>query len=238
MAWSGPLVVLISKFSASASEILAGAIHDYNRGLIVGDYSTHGKGTVQSLMDLGQQLFRLPNSPAMGALKITMQQFYRPNGDSTQKRGVLADIEWPSLTTHLDVGEADLDYPVAFDRVEPLSYKHFGYVNPAICDQLRQLSQQRVQASKDFQKVVRNIARYKEQKAKKYVTLNEEKFLKERADLNADKEEEKAIEKHSELNNGEIERDYYLDEALAITTDYLHLQNVAKVQPEAVGATN
>ena len=150
MAWSGPLVVLISKFSASASEILAGAIQDYNRGLIVGDYSTHGKGTVQSLMDLGQQLFRLPNSPAMGALKITMQQFYRPNGDSTQKRGVLADIELPSLTTHLDVGEADLDYPVAFDRVEPLSYKHFDYVNPAICDQLRQLSQQRVQASEGF----------------------------------------------------------------------------------------
>ena len=167
-----------------------------------------------------------------------MQQFYRPNGDSTQKRGVLADIEWPSLTTHLDVGEADLDYPVAFDRVEPLSYKHFGYVNPAICDQLRQLSQQRVQASKDFQKVVRNIARYKEQKAKKYVTLNEEKFLKERADLNADKEEEKAIEKHSELNNGEIERDYYLDEALAITTDYLHLKTWRKCSHEAVGARN
>ena len=104
VVWTGPLVVLISKFSASASEILAGAIQDYNRGLIVGDYSTHGKGTVQSLMDLGQQLFRLPNAPAMGALKITMQQFYRPNGDSTQKRGVLADIEWPSLTTHLRRG--------------------------------------------------------------------------------------------------------------------------------------
>ena len=206
MAWSGPLVVLISKFSASASEILAGAIQDYGRGLIVGDHSTHGKGTVQSLMDLGQQLFRTPQCAGHGALKITMQQFYRPNGDSTQKRGVLADIELPSLTTHLDVGEADLDYPVEFDKVEPLDYKHFDYVNPAVCDQLRQLSQQRVQASEKFQKVVRNIARYKEQKAKKYVTLNEEKFLKERAELNADKEEEKAIEKHSELNNGDRAR--------------------------------
>lgn len=238
IAWSGPLVVLISKFSASASEILAGAIQDYGRGLIVGDRSTHGKGTVQSLMDLGQRLFRLPNSPSMGALKITMQQFYRPNGDSTQKRGVLADVELPSLTTHLDVGEADLDYPVAFDKVGSLEYQHFNCVNPVVCDQLRKLSEQRVQSSKDFQREIRNIARYKEQKAKKQVTLNEEKFLKERAELNADKEEEKAIEKHSELNNGKIVRDYYLDEALAIVTDYMNLQHVAKAQGAANGVTN
>ena len=105
VVWSGPLVVLINKFSASASEILAGAIQDYHRGLIVGDHSTHGKGTVQSLMDLGQQLFRhVLNAPPIGALKITMQQFYRPDGDSTQKRGVLADVELPSLTTHLRRG--------------------------------------------------------------------------------------------------------------------------------------
>ncbi|MEN6406676.1 MAG: carboxy terminal-processing peptidase [Thermoguttaceae bacterium] len=234
VAWSGPLVVLISKFSASASEILAGAIQDYGRGLIVGDHSTHGKGTVQSLLDLGQKLVFLPGS--MGALKITMQQFYRPNGDSTQKRGVLSDVELPSLTTHLDVGEADLDYPLEFDKVEPLTYRHFDYVNPAILSQLQQLSQQRVQASDKFQKVVRNIARYKDQKAKKWVTLNEEKFLKERAELNADKEEEKAIETHSELNNGKIERDFYLDEAIAILLDFVRLQDAAKAQGNVAGA--
>jgi carboxyl-terminal processing protease len=239
IAWSGPLVVLISKFSASASEILAGAIQDYGRGLIVGDHSTHGKGTVQSLLDLRDRLFPgYPNMQPYGALKITMQQFYRPDGDSTQKRGVLADIEWPSLTTHLDVGEADLDYPLEFDKVAPVNYKRFGYVNPAICNQLRQLSEQRVQASEKFQKALRSIARYKDQKAKKYVTLNEEKFLKERAELNADKEEEKAIEKHSDLNSGKIERDYYLDEALAIVTDYLNLEQVAKAPTGAVGIRN
>ena len=238
IVWRGPLVVLINKFSASASEILAGAIQDYHRGLIVGDRSTHGKGTVQSLMDLGQKLFPgYPNLDPYGALKITMSQFYRPNGDSTQKRGVVSDIELPSLTTHLaDVGEADLDYPVAFDRVEPMHYKPFDDVNPAVCTQLRQLSEQRVQASEKFQKVVRNIARYKDQKARKYVTLNEQKFLKERAELNADREEEKAIEKHSELSDGAIDRDFYLDEALAIVTDYLNLQHVANVQREAVGS--
>jgi carboxyl-terminal processing protease len=230
VAWNGPLVVLISKFSASASEIFAGAIQDYGRGLIVGDHSTHGKGTVQSLLDLGQQLFRVPNSPPMGALKITMQQFYRPNGDSTQKRGVLADIELPSLTTHLDVGEADLDYPVEFDKVEPVSHKNFDFVRPVDLERMRALSQQRLQNSEKFQKVLRNIVRYKDQKAKKLVTLNEEKFLKERADLNADREEEKEIEKRTEPNSGGIVKDYYLDEALAIAADYLNIPNLAKAR--------
>jgi carboxyl-terminal processing protease len=238
VVWPGPLVVLINKFSASASEILAGAIQDYGRGLIVGDHSTHGKGTVQSLVDLGQQFqqfFRLsPNTSSYGALKITLQQFYRPNGDSTQKRGVLADVELPSLTTHRDVGEADLDYPVEFDRIAPAQYRFFKEASPQLCDQLRQLSQQRVAASPKFQEVLRNVVRYKEQKAKKTITLNREKFLKERAELNADKEEQDAIEKHSEMNDGVIERDYYLDEALAITTDYLNLQRVGNVQ-NAVG---
>ena len=228
-------MVLINKFSASASEILAGAIQDYGRGLIVGDHATHGKGTVQSLIDLGQQYFRLsPNMSSYGALKITLQQFYRPNGDSTQKRGVLADVELPSLTTHRDVGEADLDYPVDFDKIAPAQYRYFNEVNPPLRDQLRQLSQQRVAASAKFQEVLRNVVRYKEQKAKKSITLNREKFLKERAELNADKEEQDAIEKHSEMNDGVIERDYYLDETLAITTDYLNLQHVGNGQT-AVG---
>ena len=122
MAWDGPLVVLTSKFSASASEILAGAVQDYNRGLVVGDTTTHGKGTVQSLMNLNQYLYNVKNPPnVLGALKITMQQFYRPNGDSTQKRGVISDVVLPSITDKMDVGESDLDYPVEFDRISPAS---------------------------------------------------------------------------------------------------------------------
>jgi carboxyl-terminal processing protease len=229
--WSGPLVVLISKFSASASEILAGAIQDYGRGLIVGDHSTHGKGTVQSLLDIGQHLFSfLPNSSPMGALKVTMQQFYRPNGESTQKRGVLSDIELPSLTSHLDVGEADLDYPLEFDRVNPMSYKRFDFVTPPISDQLKRASEQRVQASEKFQKDLRNIVRYKEQKAKKTVTLNEAQFVKEREELNADKEEEKTFEELNNSNNKGIVRDYYLDEVIDIAVDYLNLRQIAKAR--------
>jgi carboxyl-terminal processing protease len=229
-AWSGPLIVLTSKFSASASEILAGAVQDYHRGLIVGDASTHGKGTVQSLTDLGQRLFRIPNAPPLGALKITMQQFYRPNGESTQKRGVVPDIELPSLTSHLDVGEADLDYPIEFNKVDGLEYKKLDQVNKPLLDRLRELSKKRCESSKDFGDVLKNINRYKEQKAKKTITLNEEKFLKERAELNAEKEEEKTLEKMNDAGMNASKRDYYLDEALAITVDYLNLHQVAKAR--------
>ncbi|MCE5267530.1 MAG: carboxy terminal-processing peptidase [Planctomycetaceae bacterium] len=238
IAWSGPLVVMISKFSASASEILAGAIQDYGRGLIIGDHATHGKGTVQELKDVGSLLLGVFNGPSLGALKITTQKFYRPDGDSTQKRGVLADIELPSLTTHLEgIGEADLDYALAFDKIDPARFQRFDDVDPGVCDQLRKLSQQRVMASEKFQKTLRNIARYKEYKAKKYQTLNEEQFVKERAELNADKEEEHVLEKHSGLNNAGIERDYYLDEVLAITADYVTLENAVKARQEALGAS-
>lgn len=227
MAWDGPLVVLISKFSASASEILAGAIQDYGRGLVVGDYSTHGKGTVQSLLDLGERLFfrGLINPPQMGALKVTMQQFYRPNGESTQKRGVLADLELPSLTTHLPVGESDLDQAMEWNQVPRASFEKLNLFDANMLDQLRKASKARVAESADFKKVTSDIDRYNKQKEQKSVTLNEAKFLAERAELNADKEEEDRLEKLE--NSGEsIERDYYLDEALAITLDMVKaLQN-------------
>ncbi len=236
IVWSGPLVVLISKFSASASEILAGAIQDYGRGLIVGDHSTHGKGTVQELKDVSQKLLGVFNGPSLGALKITTQQFYRPDGDSTQQRGVVADIELPSLTTYWEgVSESDLDYHLPFDKVPPARFQRFGDVDPGVCGQLRRLSEQRVQSSKDFQKVLRNIARYKEYKAKKYQTLNEAKFVKERAELNADKEEEDVIKNHSGLNHTGIERDYYLDEAMAITADYVEPRARGQGPPRGPG---
>lgn len=223
MVWSGPLVVLTSKFSASASEIFAGAIQDYRRGLIVGDKTTHGKGTVQSLLDLGEELFRAsgPGVPNLGALKITIQQFYRPSGDSTQKRGVVADVELPSLTTHLDVGEGDLDYAIEFDRVDALRLARNDMVEDALVSQLRDQSKSRCAASDDFAKLNKRIARYLEQKERKTITINEEKFLAERAEVNADKELEKAIEEENDPNRPVIKRDYYFNEALAVTLDYV-----------------
>jgi carboxyl-terminal processing protease len=229
-AWEGPLVVLTSKFSASASEIFAGAIQDYGRGLIVGDTTTHGKGTVQSLLDLSRKLFRvIPNAPQLGALKITMQQFYRPNGDSTQNRGVLADVSLPSITSQLPVGEADMDYALKFDQVDPAPLHKLGMVNRQIVDQLNKNSVARRTGNPDFDKIKKRIDRYLEQKNRKTVTLNEKKFLAEREELNTEGEEERQIEELTDPKKPIFDvKNYYNREALAIALDYLQLTRVAK----------
>lgn len=227
VAWDGPLVVLINKFSASASEIFAGAIQDYSRGLIIGDHATHGKGTVQTLRELGRELFLGPNPPQLGALKITMQKFYRPNGDSTQNRGVVSDIELPSLTTHLPVGESDLDYAMEFDQVKPAQFKRVNQIDPSVIDQLNDLSSRRRDGSEEFKKALTDISRYQERKNRKSVTLNEEKFLAERAELDAEKKTEEQLEEADSPSDEIFKRDFYTDEALAITVDYLRLIKLA-----------
>ena len=229
IAWDGPLVVVTSKFSASASEILAGAIQDYHRGIIVGDSATHGKGTVQSLLDLGSQLFRAPNAPNLGALKITMQQFYRPNGDSTQKRGVLADVSIPSITSNMDIAESDLDFAVEFDRVPAARYTKYSMVNEPIVKSLRQLSAERREKNEEFIERMADIEKYLEQKQKKVMTLNEVKFKAEREALNKDKEEEDQIKDQAENDDEIFEEHYYNDEILGITIDYVKLLKDNKI---------
>jgi carboxyl-terminal processing protease len=223
VSWGGPLVVLQSKFSASASEIFAGAIQDYGRGLVIGDRTSHGKGTVQQLMDVSRAYFNVPNATPMGALKITIQQFYRPNGDSTQHRGVVSDIELPSLTTHLDVGEGDLDYALKFDHVDKASYNKVNMVDPKVLDELKSRSAQRIHESPDFQKLEKEIARYVELKERKSVPLAEDKFMAERAELNTEKEEEKQFEQLDDPNRPVVKRDFYFNEAINIGLDYLQL---------------
>ncbi|MBL6711799.1 MAG: carboxy terminal-processing peptidase [Pirellulales bacterium] len=220
--WDGPLVVLINKFSASASEILAGAIQDYRRGLVVGDEATHGKGTVQSLLDLGRQLFqRLPNAPSLGAIKITMQQFYRPSGDSTQNEGVKSDIELPSITTHLEVGESDLDYALAFDRVPRATFESTGRVSDELVNALRERSQARVATDEEFERVVKDIEKYKLRKQEKEISLVESEFVKHWNDFKAADDEEKKLEEGDTLRRPVVKQDFYFDEAMRITADYL-----------------
>ncbi|HEY3391684.1 MAG TPA: carboxy terminal-processing peptidase [Lacipirellulaceae bacterium] len=223
MAWEGPLVVIINKFSASASEIFAGAVQDYGRGVVIGDHATHGKGTVQQLFNLGEALFRIREIPNMGALKLTIQQFYRPGGDSTQNRGVVSDIELPSLTTHLDVGESDLDHALAFNRVNPLQHDMYHMIDAKLIDGLRERSKQRISQSEYFEKATKQIARYEEQKDRKTVTLNLEKFLAERKELDAEKEQEELFDDMTDPTRPVYEMDGYGEEALDITVDYLDL---------------
>jgi carboxyl-terminal processing protease len=225
MYWKGPLVVLTSKFSASASEILAGAIQDYHRGLIVGDSTTHGKGTVQSLLDLGETMFKVGNPPNLGALKLTMQQFYRPNGESTQRRGVLADVTLPSITDHMDVSESDLDHALAFDKIPTAKFGTFDQVTPALVNQLKAASDARRAKSEEFQKLLRDIDKYVDQKTKKEIPLNEKKYLARRAELDSDKEEEKKLDP----SDNPFERDFYFNECIGITLDYLRSLGKDKV---------
>ena len=126
-AWDGPFVLLIDRQSASASEIFAGVIKDYGRGLIIGDASTFGKGTVQSIMPINERL-ALRNAPNLGALKLTIQQFYRVNGDSTQIRGVVPDIHIPSVFDQPEFGEGKMDNALKFDHVDARPHDQFNRV--------------------------------------------------------------------------------------------------------------
>ena len=230
-----PLIVVINKFSASASEIFAGAIQDYGRGIVVGDKTTHGKGTVQQLKDLGQELFPFRNTN-LGALKLTIQQFYRPSGDSTQNRGVVSDIELPYITTHMDVGESDLDYAVAFDRIMPMQHANYRNATADIISQLQERSKARRADSEYFSEEQRKIDRYLEQKEDATVTLNKEKFLAERAEADSQKDQEKIFEDMMEddkpvfpTSPSEYPGSKYNDEIVAIALDYLELLNSANV---------
>jgi carboxyl-terminal processing protease len=210
---------------------LTGFFIEDGRGLVVGDSATHGKGTVQTMVPLGQQMFRIANPPDLGALKLTVQQFYRPSGDSTQQRGVLADLTLPSITDHMDVAESDLDYPVPFDKVPATQFDKFNSVSPNIVGSLKELTTARLKQSEDFQKLQRDIDRYIEQKTKKEVPLSEEKFMARRAELDADKEDEKTFD-HQANGDGDdkvFKRNYYNNEVLNITLDYLKLLGKDKV---------
>ncbi len=222
VSWDGPLVVLTNKFSASASEIVAGAIQDYRRGLVIGDNATHGKGTVQSLLDLGRQLFqRLPNAPSLGAIKITMQQFYRPAGQSTQLEGVKSDVELPSITTHLPVGESDLDHAIAFDKVPSATFKSSGRVSDAMLKSLRDNSNQRVAEDEDFRKVVKDIAQYQKRKNEKTVSLIETEFSRQWNEGKSAEDEEKKLEESIDPKRPVVKRDFYFKEVMNVTVDYL-----------------
>ncbi|MBO2009420.1 carboxy terminal-processing peptidase [Hymenobacter negativus] len=147
--YSGPLVILVNKYSASASEILAAAIQDYHRGIIMGSTSTYGKGTVQRIFDLDDALPTELNSiKPIGSLKLTTQKFYRVNGGSTQFKGVASDIVVPDLYSYLDQGEKESDYPLKWDEIQPARYR--SWADAPNLDKLRASSKARVATNSSF----------------------------------------------------------------------------------------
>jgi carboxyl-terminal processing protease len=183
--YDGPLMVMVNKMSASATEITAAALQDYGRAVIVGDQSTHGKGTVQTLIPLDPLMpIGFPSKPGAGNLKMTIQKFYRVAGGSTQQKGVVPDIVLPSVLDALDLGETTLDYYLPYDVVPAVSYDYLDLTAPYLAD-LRANSTARVAASPDFAYVLQDIAYFKKRVQDNTVSLNETVRRKEMDDQKA-----------------------------------------------------
>ncbi|MFH0783643.1 MAG: carboxy terminal-processing peptidase [Pseudomonadota bacterium] len=152
--YDGPLVVLVNKFSASASEIVAAALQDYKRAVVVGGKHTHGKGTVQTIIDLNENipLLHISKYDDLGALKVMIQKFYRVNGSSTQYKGVEPDIFLPNLFEHVKSGERYLDYSLPWDSIEPIKFTPWKE-KPFDLKTLRRLSQERVDKDEGFKTI-------------------------------------------------------------------------------------
>ena len=172
--YDGPLVVWTDKGSASASEIIAGALQDYNRAVIVGSASTFGKGTVQQPIPIGRQLPVWSDRDRAGALKLTIQKYYRPSGSSTQNDGVVPDIHLPALTDVLEVGEAYARHALEHDVIRPASnFKPFPKESLPTAV-LAERSAARIKASKDYQYVREDMIRVKKRIDENRISLNKE----------------------------------------------------------------
>jgi carboxyl-terminal processing protease len=175
IAYDGPLAVLTSRFSASASEIFAGALQNYGRAVIVGDSSTHGKGTVQAVLEMKNYLPRLAQSAAnrTGAAKLTIQKFYLPNGSSTQKKGVTPDISLPSIDDYLPyVGESNLPHALVWDEINNANAFDGKPLAKAFVQPLAQASRDRQQSLEEFTYLIENVTRFRRQIEQKIVSLN------------------------------------------------------------------
>jgi carboxyl-terminal processing protease len=190
--YDGPLVVLISRFSASASEIVAGALQDYGRAVIVGDTSTFGKGTVQTLVPLGRMLQQegLTPSDDPGALKVTISKFYRPSGQSTQLAGVKSDIVLPSFTDSSEISEAELENPLPWDTIPAAEFDATNRVRPYLAA-LKAGSAGRIAKDVEFAELQRDRELFRKDRESKSVSLNEAERRREKAELEARLEAQK-----------------------------------------------
>ncbi len=191
--YDGPLVVMINNFSASASEIFAAAIQDYKRGIVVGSKHSYGKGTVQNVIDLNQ-FIRGNSYGDLGALKTTIQKFYRINGGSTQREGVLSDIIFPDRFTYLDMGERDEESALPWDKIAPAKYEPLNMNYDGIIAN----SKKRIASNNYFNLIDENAKWIFERKDENTFSLNLNQFKKEMALSDAKIKKFKAI---SDYNN-------------------------------------
>ena len=222
--YDGPLLIMLNRYSASASEILAGAMHDYQRAILAGDTTTFGKGTVQNI-------FQLPEG--YGALKVTIAQFYRVSGWSTQNRGVETSLVLPSLNNARDIGESTLDNALPWRSIDQVSYRVSGNLKK-VFPKLKQLSEDRIANSEFFQKVKEDVQEYLTTiKPLKYTSILKMQEDDLRRKTQRDRELESASEKADEDNSDdteieeekkEIQLDEYMKESLEILSDYIKLQ--------------
>ena len=200
--YTGPMIVLVNKLSASASEIFAAAMQDYGRAVIVGDSSTFGKGTVQTMLELGRFMPMLGGSPNdAGALKLTVQKFYRVAGGSTQLRGVVSEIPLPSLTDNSEFGESALEHPLPYDEVEPAPIDVATNRKPLFVEELRRRSVNRVGQEAQFQDIVQDVKVMNDRIKNNRLSLNEKTRRAEIDEETAGRQKEEADGKKAEVND-------------------------------------
>jgi len=229
--YSGPLVVLVNRASASASEIFAAALQDYGRAVIVGDGSTFGKGTVQQLRPVISNKLTLPFNRAEtqeGALKLTIQTFYRIDGHSTQRHGVVPEVRLPSLLDIAEIGEASLPFALVVDPIEPSRYLPF-FEKPIEFEPLQKASENRIASGADFEYILKDIAEEKERIERNSISLNLKGRKEETAKSEAEIEERRAkrIEQFAAIREAEkglftiykLTQDNVLDEKLTLRDD-------------------
>ena len=217
--FGGPLIVMIDQMSASATEILAAAIQDYGRGVIVGGQHTHGKGTVQTIMNLNAIVKYYGVKSPSGALKLTNAKFYRINGDSTQIRGVTPDIIFPNYTDPMEIGEKYLDNALPWDSVDPVTYEKLDKL-VAVIPTLRTKSEKRRAGSEKFIQLKKDIKKFDDIRKKKKVSLNKETRWSEYQTEKALLDKEKDMMEEADKKDSKKE-DIYLDETMNILSDLI-----------------
>jgi len=230
VAYGGPLLLLVNRYSASAAEIFAGALKDYHRAVVVGDPHTHGKGSVQTVTELDNYMLYIASEKFnAGQLKITNAKFYRINGESTQLKGVDADIPLPGFSETDETGERALRHVLPYDTIKPARYSVYDgkfTVTPELIAELKKKSEERVDADPQFKRLISDIALYEELQKDKEVPLDFDKRWTEYEREKAIQKEQDKIYKErssssSKKNKNDDDADPYLNEAVNIMLDMI-----------------